>query len=164
MISSASQAATIEAPETVMSKDEYWQSIKGDAYAGSATKAPAHYNDLNYKIAKFFGHGAENKFEADYEAYLNNVNNRNEARATQSARSYDEYMSNTAYSRAFEDLENAGINPYMIVNSGSSPATTVGSSSKASYAAKSTQETKSNNKGRDLALIMLAIARLAAAL
>ena len=36
------------------------------------------------------------------------MNNRNEAKATQSARAWDEYMSNTAYSRAFEDLERAG--------------------------------------------------------
>lgn len=163
MISSAAQAGIVDTPETILSKDEYWR----QNYAGKMdgiTKNPANYNDFNYRIAKLFGGGNVSKFESEYEAYLNNVNNRNEAKAVQSARAWDEYMSNTAYSRAFKDLENAGVNPYLLLNSGSSPATSVGSSSKGSYSAKSTSETKSNTKGRDFALIMLAIARLVAAL
>lgn len=162
-MNSAAEVSVVESPEIVLSKDQYWK----QNYAGrmdGAVKNPSSYNDWNYKIAKFFGGKDVSKFESEYEAYLNNINNRNEARAVQSARAYDEFMSNTAYSRAFKDLERAGVNPYLLLNSGSAPSTSVGSSSKASYSAKSTGETKSNTKGRDFALILLAIARLAAAM
>lgn len=153
-------------PEAVMSKDEYWQTYKGQFYNGKATRAPDHYNDLNYRIAKFFGNGAESGFESAYEAYLNNVNVRNEQKAVQSARAYDEFMSNSAYSRGFADLERAGVNPYLLLNSGSTPSTSVGSSSKPEYKYShgSTKDTDSKVKGRDFALVLLAIARLAAAL
>ena len=74
-----------EVPEQVLSKDEYWQ----QNYAGKldgVMKNPAHYNDWNYKIAKFFGANDVSRFESEYESYLNNINNRNEAKAVQSAR------------------------------------------------------------------------------
>lgn len=164
MVSSASQASTIEAPEVVLSKDDYYQQYMRREHPTWSARDIGSYNDANFKFAKFFGDPSRNKFESEYEAYLQNVNNRNEAKAVQSARSWDEYMSNTAYSRAFADLDRSGINPYLLLNSGSSPATSVGSASKGSYSQKSMQETKSNNRGRDFALILLAIARLAAAM
>lgn len=148
-------------PEVAMSKDDYWQTYKGQFYNGKATKAPEHYNDLNYRIAKFFGHGAESGFESAYEAYLNNLNNRNEFLATQSARAYDKMMDDTKYQRMFKDFEKAGLNPYLLVNSGSFSASAP-TSSKADYKASSKQEAKKDS-GRNLALILLALARVAAA-
>ena len=126
-------------------------------------------DSLAGRISNFFD-GIGTRERQEYETYVNNylanLNNRNEAKATQSARAWDEYMSSTAYSRAIKDLERAGVNPYMIVNSGSSPSTTVGSASKASYQTSKPglQDSKGSGKGRDLALIVLAIARIAAAL
>lgn len=164
-MNSASQVSSVPvevAPEVALSKDEYWQQKYAGQKIGPGVYLPKHYGGANWDIGKFFGVQQIKAFDSEYEAYLNNLNNRNEAKATQSARAWDEYMSNTAYSRAFEDLQRAGINPYMIVNQGSTPSTATGSSSKASYSAKSTQEAKTNNKGRDLALLLFAIARIAA--
>lgn len=163
-MNSAAQTAAVEAPETVLSKDQYYQQWMRQQHPTWSASDIGSYNDFTYKFAKFFGDPSRSKFDSEYEAYLNNVNNRNESKAVQSARAFDEYMSNTAYSRAFKDLEKAGVNPYLLLNSGSAPATSVGSASKGSYSAKSTKETQSNTKGRDFALILLAIARLAAAL
>lgn len=162
----ANSAAVVnEAPETVLSKADFWD----QNYAGKldgVIKNPKGYGGFEYWFAKNILRTRDtNRLDADYEAYLNNINNRNEAKAVQSARAWDEFMSSTAYSRAFEDMKRAGINPYLLLNSGSSPATSTGSSVKGSYDSKSSlKDTQSNNKGRDMALILLAIARLAAAL
>ena len=153
MVSSAAQASEAYEPEQIMSWSEF-------AKNNGLNDTPDHWQS---NIADFFT-GIKGKLKSEYESYLQNVNNRNEAKAVQSARAWEEYMSSTAYSRAFKDLERSGINPYLLLNSGSAPATSTGSSSKASYSASSMKETKSNTKGRDFALILLAIARLAAAL
>lgn len=117
------------------------------------------------RLSNFFD-GIGTRERQEYQTYLDNMNNRNEARATQSARAWDEYMSNSAYSRAFADLERAGVNPYLLLNSGSSPSTSVGAASKPSYSYSkpSIKDSSGSGKGRDFALILLAIARLAAAL
>ena len=123
-------------PEQAMSMDEYWQQYKQDFYKNSFVKAPEHYNDLNYKIAKFFGHGAESSFESAYEAYINNLNNRNETIATQNARAYDKMMDDTKYQRMMKDFEAAGLNPYLLVNNGGISAGSIGSGAKADYGYK----------------------------
>ena len=82
--------------------------------------------------------------------------------ATQSARAYDKMMDDTKYQRMFKDFEAAGLNPYLLVNNGSFSASAP-TSSKAEYKAKSS-ESKQDNKGRNLALILLAVSRIAAAL
>lgn len=117
------------------------------------------------RLANFFD-GIGTRERQEYQTYLDNINNRNEARAVQSARAWEAAMSNSSYSRAFEDLDRYGVNPYILLNSGSSPSTAVGSSSKPSYSFSKpgVKGTSSNNSGRNLALLMLAIARIAAAL
>lgn len=164
-----SAAVVNNAPEVIqpeqsnmMSYPEFWE--KHNMYG---TISPD--DQLMVRIMNFFtGEGKRVRDEyANYqENYLNNLNARNEAKAVQSARAWDEFMSNTAYTRSFKDLENAGVNPYLLLNSGATPAASVGSSSKPdySYSKPSHSQTQSNNKGRDLALIMLAIARIVAAL
>lgn len=161
-MNSALDVSTTEAPEQIMSKDEFWQATKQnqDGWGFDGT----HYNDWFYNFAKFFGEGQTRDFESKYEAYVNDVNNRNEARATQSARAYDEFMENTKYQRTFEDLKRVGINPYLLVNGGATPAVGSANVTKASYSRPGLKEAKSNASGRDFALILLAIARLAAAL
>lgn len=152
-------AATVTDAEPVLTFDE-WRN-----QAGNSAQFLPHPDSLNAKLTEFMT-GYSARQNRDYQTYLDNLAIRNEARATQSARAWDEYMSNTAYSRAFADLERAGVNPYILLNSGSSPSTSVGSASKPSYSySKSSIKTnESNVKGRDFALILLAIARLAAAL
>lgn len=149
-------------PETVLSKGDYYQQFMKAEHPGWSSSDIGQYNDINYKIAKFFGDPSRNKFESEYEAYLNNVNNRNERLATQSARAYDKWMDDTKYQRMFKDFEKAGLNPYLLVNNGSFSATAP-TSSKASYEAKQGSQ-KQTDSGRNFALILLAIARVAAAL
>lgn len=148
-------------PEQAMSKDEYWQQFKAENYSG-VVHPPKHYNDVNYKIAKFFGSGPENRFEDAYEAYLRNLNNANEFKAAQSARDWEKMMDDTKYQRMFKDFEAAGLNPYLLVNNGSFSASAP-SGAKASYKYDQ-QSHKETDKGRNAALIVLALARLAAAL
>lgn len=153
-------------PEQAMSMDEYWQEYKKQFYdkPGYATKAPEHYNDLNYKIAKFFGHGAENSFESAYEAYLNNLNNRNEYLATQSARQWDKMMDDSKIQRSMKDYEAAGLNPYLLINSGSVGGGSAPTSSKSDYKSTHKKDDEKTNKTRDVALLILALSRVAAAL
>lgn len=170
-------------PSNLMSKDEYWQEYKKQYYdvPGNVMKAPEHYGDFNYEIAKFFQNGAEKGFDEAYEAYkanwendynnyLNDINTYYENKAVQSARAFDEYMSNTAYQRAFKDLEKAGLNPYMLVGTSSIAPASSTSSAKAEYSKRkassgtSAKGSTSNRNGRDMALILLALARLFASL
>lgn len=167
MVSSATQASQAPAefePEAAISKDAYWQQKYAGQKIGPGIYLPKHYGGANWDIGKFFGVSQIKGFEDEYENYLNNLNIRNEKKATQSARAWDEFMSNTAYSRGFKDLEAIGVNPYLLINSGSTPATAPGSASKASYSMKSTREAASNTKGRDVALLLFALARVAAAI
>lgn len=154
-------------PEQAMSQDEYWQEYKKKFYdtPGNVLKAPEHYNDLNYRIAKFFGSGAESSFESAYEAYINNLNNKNEYLATQSARQYDKMMDDSKVQRMMADYEKAGLNPYLLLNNGGVSVGSIPSSSKADYGyKKKTADDKDPSKGRDIALLLLGVAKLAAAL
>lgn len=145
-----------EAPEEIMSYADYWK--QNNPYG---TAAPP--DQFWMKLINFFS-GEDKRVKADYDAYVANVTNRNEAKATQSAKAFEEYMSSTAYQRAFKDLEKAGINPYMLVNGGASPSAGSSSSPKASYSHPSIKDDVKSNAGRDIALLVLAVARLIAAL
>lgn len=149
-------------PETILSKDQYWV----QNYAGKKSgimKNAAHYNDWNYNIAKFFGDKTVKKFENEYQTYLDNANNRNEFLASQSARAWDKMMDDTKYQRLMKDLEMAGLNPYLALNNGGISATAAPSSGKPSYKAKGEEQQKTD-KGRNMAILLLAVAKIAAAL
>ena len=148
-------------PDVAMSKDEYWQAN----YAGKMdgiVKNPDHYNDWNYKIGKFLGSRDISKFEDEYENYLRNLANQNEYKSAQSARAWEKMMDDTKYQRMFKDFEAAGLNPYLLVNNGSFSASAP-SAAKADYK-YSQQSHKETDKGRNFALLFLALARVAAAL
>ena len=151
-------------PETIMDQDQYYQNWMHENYPTWSDSQIGHYGDANYKVAKFFGDNARNRFDSGkyYETYVANMNNRNELLATQSARAWDKMMDDTKVQRAFKDYEAAGLNPYLLVNSGSNISSSAPSSSKSDYGYKLAQSDKKN--GRDTALIILALARLAAAL
>lgn len=121
--------------------------------------------DPEHWAAKFgnFFTGRVDKAKHDYEAYLRNLDDRNEFLAQQSARAYDKMMDDTKYQRMMKDFEAAGLNPYLMVNNGGISASSAPSSGKADY-----RHGKSSNndglKGRNIALIILALARVAAAM
>ena len=154
MISSATQASEAYEPEQAMSLQEFWSTHGGTQ----------DITDPQNKFANLFT-GKIDRIKNEYQTYLDNLNLRNEQKAVQSARAWDEYMSNTAYSRAFADIERSGYNPYLLLNSGSTPSASVGSSSKPSYNVSKSgiNDTKNSTKGRDAALILLALARIIAA-
>lgn len=176
MANSASQASEVVLPAQpgpMMSYDEYWQ--KNNSYG---TISPD--NQFWIKFLNFFT-GEDKKQRGNYDAYVQNyqqayenyvadVNRYYEDKAVQSARAWDEKMSSSQYSRTFEDLQKAGLNPYMLLSSGSVSPAGYGSPAKASYDPRkavsrhSLQNATSDNKGRDFALVLLAVARLIAAL
>ena len=140
-------------PDPVMSWSEFTSSRGlGDS--------PDHWTS---KVGDFFT-GAWSKARNDYAAYLTNVNNSNEFKAAQSARAYEKMMDDTKYQRMMKDFEAAGLNPYLLVNSGGVSASSAPSAAKANYGVQSSGEKSKGNSGRDFALILLAVARLAAAL
>lgn len=110
------------------------------------------------RFFRFFD-GSNKLNEQNYQAYLNNLNIRNEQRATQSARAWDELMSSTNYSRAFKDLEAAGVNPYLLLNSGGIPSTSVGGSSKPDYSV-SKATFKDSNQDKDFATLLITLAAI----
>lgn len=150
----------VSTPEPVIDWHTFYNNFGREKYGGKWKEM-----DPDFWLTKLINttHGTIEEARSAYQAYLDNINNRNEAKAVQSARAWDEYMSNTAYSRAFKDLENAGVNPYILLNSGSTPSTSVGSAAKPSYQ-YSKPGTKnasgSSGKGRDIALTILAIAKI----
>lgn len=158
-----SAAVVNDVPEQAVDYSTFYNNLMSEWHPNwSADKIPA-YGSWNYKVAKAFSKD-QNRAEQMYDTYLTNLNIRNEHKATQSARAFDEFMSSSAYSRTFADLEKAGINPYMLVSSGSVSPSSYGTSAKASYgnSKPSLAKTESNVKGRDIALILLALARLMA--
>lgn len=138
-------------PEKVMSWSEFTNS-KG------LGDSPDHWTS---KLADWFT-GQWGKARNEYDAYLTNVNNRNAWIAAQSANAYDKMMDDTKYQRMMKDFENAGLNPYLLINNGSLSAPAAPSSSRPSYGITQRDQVKSS-KGRDFALVLLAVARLCAA-
>lgn len=159
----SAQIASQYTPETILSADEFYRKWMKEQHPTWSDKDIGNYNDFNYKVAKFFGDPSRNRFDSEYDAYLANINNRNELRALQSANSIKEYFDSTEYQRAYKDMEKAGINPYLLMTgSGFSPSGGTSISS-ANYRQNKEKPAQSRN-GRDMALILLAVARLAAAL
>ena len=121
------EAPTLEAAESPMDWNTFYNQFGREKYNGSwIDMDPDHWFT---KLGSWFTGDVETARNY-YEKYLNDINLKNEQKATQSARAWDEYMANTAYSRAFKDLERSGVNPYLLLNNGSTPSTTVGSASK----------------------------------
>lgn len=142
-------------PEQAMSFQDYYEQYTG-------------YKDFDAdhpfaSIENFFT-GNRDKAKSEYEAYLTNLNNRNEYLATQSARAWQEYMDSTKIQRLMKDYEKAGLNPYLAINDNGLSGSSL-SGAKASYGYKHKDNSDDNGaKGRNFALIILALAKVAAAL
>jgi hypothetical protein len=140
-------------------------STAGTAYAyRTPEQYGADYGILGRLGNKLFGtnHAAESAAGA-YNAEIQNKFNADEA---QKNRDFQEYMSSTAYQRMMQDAKKAGINPYYLVQHGSS-----GESSPAGSAASSASSPEygdSSGKGKgalaSVAATALSLVKLAAIL
>lgn len=119
-------------------------------------------DSLTGKISNFFV-GMGDRAKRDYQTYLDNLDRRNEFISQQSARGFDKMMDDTKYQRMMKDFQAAGLNPYLLVNSGGISASSSPSGAKADYG-KSTglSKNKTGESGRNIALLLLAVARIAA--
>lgn len=143
-------------PEQAMSFDDYWE--QNNSYGTSSNP-----DQLMVKFINMFT-GEDKRVKREYEAYLQNLNNRNEFNAVQSARAYDKMMDDSKYQRMMKDFEAAGLNPYLLLNNGGISASSASSSSKGDYAINRKNDNGNSQSGRNIALLLLAVARIAAAL
>lgn len=98
------------------------------------------YDDIDSKLAELA------KENPDYqELYLKWIM---ENYFTNSARSYDQYMSNTSFSRLMKDIEAAGYNPWLALQSNIGSASYGGGTSAGSISSNilSSQTSRENNK------------------
>lgn len=144
-------------PEQAMSFEDYWRQ---SGYFGS----DANPDSFSNKFFDFFS-GDVKRARSEYETYLNNLNARNEFLASQSARAWDKMMDDSKVQRSMKDYEAAGLNPYLLINSGSVGGGSSPTSTKADYKFdRNSKNQDKSNKMRDAALMLIALSRLAAAL
>lgn len=103
-------------------------------------------------------HAAESA-AAVYNAEIQNKFNSDEA---QKNRDFQEFMSSTAYQRMMADAKKAGINPYYLVNGGSSGSSSPSGSSASSSGSPNFGSSGNKNVMGNLAASALAIAKLIA--
>lgn len=84
-----------------------------------------------------------------------------EQSANNSARAWDEYMQSTYYQRMVKDLEKAGLNPWLALNSGVGQTNNYQS---AGNGVSAQSKGKANQSGAVVAGLLIAAARLIAAL
>lgn len=148
-------------PEEVMDFNTFYNTYGRGKYGNSWNDAdPDHWTA---KFANFFT-GDVNKARNLYDAYLTNVNNRNEFKSAQSARAWDKMMDDTKYQRQMKDIAAAGLNPYLLVNNGGISASAAPTGAKADYEKVSRRKQEKSDNGRNVALLVLALAKVAAAL
>lgn len=143
-------------PEQAMSFDDYWK--EHNSYGTLSNP-----DQLMVKFLNMFT-GEDKRVKREYETYLQNLNNRNEFNAVQSARAYDKMMDDTKVQRMMKDYEAAGLNPYLLINNGGVSVSSAPSSSKGDYAINRKNDNGNSQSGRNIALLLLAVARIAAAL
>lgn len=121
-----------------------------------------HQNDNSSSSARSVG-STDNMSDMDLLKYELDYN----SAEAKKDRDWQEKMSNTAYSRAFEDIKAAGYNPWLLLDRGASASTPGGSSASASsgiYSAKKQRESvKDQNAAKYAGLFASAFAIILAA-
>lgn len=128
--------------------NQAWKSMGFDSSYSSSKDVEFDPGSLDWlkSMAKTSPEYAEKLFD-----YL--VNQQNVA----DAKAYDEYVRKHNYQWMAEDLKNAGLNPYLALNSlGGSSGTNIQAQS-GTYGASSAKNTRDLGKGRILALLMASL-------
>lgn len=111
------------------------------------------------------GLGLESDHKAQYERMLAQEDREYERQSVNSARAWDEYMDSTKVQRLVKDIEAAGLNPWLAIQSGLSAGGSAASSASAGGSARSRSSKSSGKSGvADLAMFMVATAKLFTAL
>lgn len=98
----------------------------------------------------------------DWYSLLKEEQNFNSAEA-QKNRDFQEYMSSTSFQRMISDIEKAGYNPWLALNSGGaamasgSTASSSGSSAASALSSKTQKETADKDRGIDAARIIASL-------
>lgn len=149
--------------------DEFVDS--GPSSAMSLSDYAHNHLGVNYgsnPIGDWFGDtfGSGKAIKGAYQKYLDNLSNYNEWKAVQSARAWEEYFDSTKYQRAVKDLQKAGLNPWLAVQSGvNGSGSTSAKSASYKYNNENAEKSgKSSGTMRDVALLMFAAAKLIAVL
>lgn len=145
---------------------------------GSAQITNYDPNNWTHKVGGFFT-GDNARFDAEYEAYKDRYQ-QDLVRARQledyeraekseaSARAFEEYMSNTAFQRAYQDLMKTGLNPRLLLESVSGASTPsaqgVGSVSSSQSWSQSQSSSKSESTSNSFSTSAIIAALIVAAL
>lgn len=129
-----------------------WDSTEGDGHINTGST-------LWEKIATGLGLAPDNA--ASYERYVAQQNRDYERQSVASARAWDEYMDSTKVQRMVKDIEAAGLNPWLALNGGSIGSGSSANSASAGGSARQSTNKKSGRSGiSDLAMFMIATAKL----
>lgn len=122
---------------------------------GSIPEEYTGMDSIGGKIGQAFGIVDKN----EYQYWLDQQDKMYERAAVSSARAWDEYMDSTKYQRMVKDLEAAGLNPWLALQSGLSAG---GGSSTASTGSSARNHAKNESKSTlgSLAMLLLATAKL----
>lgn len=97
-------------------------------------------------------------------AYNSALSNKFNADEAQKNRKFEEYMSSTAYQRMMVDAKKAGINPYYLIQGGSSGSSSQAGSAASTAGSPDSKGSKGSNALGNLAATAVAIAKIAALL
>lgn len=120
------------------------------------TELPKEYSDIDSIWGKL-GSSLGLVDRAGYEQWQKNQDRQYERAAINSARAFEEYMDSTKYQRAVKDLEKAGLNPWLAIQSGVSGSAAGTSTATGGSSAKATTK-KDDFSG--LAGLLVAIAKM----
>lgn len=105
--------------------------------------------------------GLEPDHKAEYERMLAQEDREYERQSVNSARAWDEYMDSTKIQRLTKDIEAAGLNPWLAIQSGLSAGGAAANTATAGGSARSRSSKQSGKSGlSDIAMFMVATAKL----
>lgn len=125
---------------------------------GYGSKYMSSGNSLGERLTDALG---ITDYKGQYEEWKTQRDREYERQATNSARAWDLYMDSTKYQRAVQDLKEAGLNPWLALQSGLSGAAGSQTASSGSSARSVTSNKKESNL-TGIAMLIAAVAKVIA--